>query len=54
MNKVKTYLKNKKILLLSLLLILFIGVSFAYVIAQLSGGATGNVNISAGVSNYEW
>ena len=47
MNKVKTYLKNKKILLLSLLLILFIGVSFAYVIAQLSGGATGNVNISA-------
>ena len=47
MNKVKTYLKNKKILLLSLLLILFIGVSFAYVIAQLSGGATGNVNIGA-------
>ena len=47
MNKVKTYLKNKKILLLSLLLILFIGVSFAYVIAQISGGATGNVNISA-------
>ncbi len=47
MNKVKTYLKNKKILLLSLLLILFIGVSFAYVIAQISGGATGNVNIGA-------
>ncbi len=47
MNKVKAYLKNKKILLLSLLLILFIGVSFAYVIAQISGGATGNVNISA-------
>ena len=47
MDKVKFYLKNRRILALSLLLIAFIGVSFAYVVAQISGGALKNANITA-------
>ena len=47
MDKVKFYLKNRRILVLSLLLIAFIGVSFAYVVAQISGGALKNANITA-------
>lgn len=39
--------KNKKIIVITLLLITFIGVTLAYVIAQISGGAIGNANVTA-------
>ena len=39
--------KKKKIIILVTTLILFIGISFAFIAAQLSGGAIGNANVTA-------
>ena len=39
--------KNKRIFIIVSVLVLFIGVTLAYVVAQLSGGATGNANVTA-------
>ena len=39
--------KKKKMIILITTLILFIGVSFAFIAAQLSGGAIGNANVTA-------
>ena len=39
--------KKKRMIIIVSVLVLFIGVSFAYVVAQISGGAIGNANITA-------
>ena len=39
--------KKKRMIIIVSVLALFIGVSFAYVVAQISGGAIGNANITA-------
>ena len=39
--------KNKKIIVITLLLIIFIGVTLAYVISQISDGAIGKANVTA-------
>lgn len=47
MKKKSINVYNSKFLILSLLLIVFIGISFAYVVMQVSGGARNDINISA-------
>lgn len=47
MKKKSINVYNSKFLILSLLLIVFIGISFAYVVMQISGGARNDINISA-------
>ena len=39
--------KKKRMIIIVSVLVLFIGVSFAYVVAQISGGAIGNANVTA-------
>ena len=39
--------KKKRLVIIVSILVLFIGVSFAYVVAQLSGGAFGDVNVTS-------
>ena len=39
--------KKKRMIIIVSALVLFIGVSFAYVVAQISGGAIGNANVTA-------
>ena len=38
--------KKKRLVIIVSILVLFIGVSLAYVVAQLSGGAFGDVNVT--------
>lgn len=47
MKKKSINVYNSKFLILSLLLIVFIGISFAYVVMQVSGGARNDINISS-------
>ena len=39
--------KKKRLVIIVSILVLFIGISFAYVVAQLSGGAFGDVDITS-------
>ena len=43
----KLNVKKRRAVIIVSALVLFIGISFAYVVAQLSGGTTGNVNVTA-------
>ena len=43
----KLNVKKRRAVIIASALVLFIGISFAYVVAQLSGGTTGNVNVTA-------
>ena len=47
MEQTKLNDKRKKIIILVSVLVVFIGISFAFIVAQISGGAIGNVNITA-------
>ena len=47
MEQTKLNDKRKKIIILVSVLVVFIGISFAYIVAQISGSAIGNVNITA-------
>ena len=39
--------KKKRMVIIVSVLVVFIGITFAYVVAQISGGAIGNANITA-------
>ncbi|HIS12317.1 MAG TPA: hypothetical protein IAB40_04315, partial [Candidatus Onthocola stercoravium] len=39
--------KKKRMVIIVSVLVVFIGISFAYVVAQISGSAIGNANITA-------
>ena len=39
--------KNKKMVIIVTILVVFIGITLAYIIAQISGGAIGNANVTA-------
>ena len=47
MEQTKLKDKRKKLIIIVSVLVVFIGISFAYVVAQISGGAIGNANITA-------
>ena len=47
MEQTKLNDKRKKIIILVSVLVVFIGISFAFIVAQISGSAIGNVNITA-------
>ena len=47
MEQTKLNDKRKKIIILVGVLVVFIGISFAYILAQISGSVIGNVNITA-------
>ena len=47
MEQTKLNDKRKKIIILVSVLVVFIGISFAYIVAQISGSAIGNANITA-------
>ena len=47
MEQTKLNDKRKKIIILVSVLVVFIGISFAFIVAQISGSAIGNANITA-------
>ena len=47
MEQTKLKDKRKKLIIIVSILVVFIGISFAYIVAQISGSAIGNANITA-------
>ena len=47
MEQTKLNNKRKKLIIIVSVLVVFIGISFAFIVAQISGSAIGNVNITA-------